>query len=140
MNARRRFATIITAGIALLAFSGCVTTLREVRSQTPVLTTSAHRTPATFLACVREHIEEHHSLYQSGNLYEVMPELDAKGLGLIARTAMAPTDVRFVVTAVPGEAQDTVTVALRMSPIAFLTLSQVLAESAAREAIEACRQ
>lgn len=124
MDARQPFATTITAGIALLAFSGCVTTLREVRSQTPVLTTSALRTPAAFLACVREHIEEHHSLYQSGNLYEVMPELDDKGLCLIARTAIAPTDVRFVVSAVPGEAQDSITVALRMSPIVALSFSR----------------
>jgi hypothetical protein len=41
MDARRPFATIITVGIALLAFSCCVTTLREVRSQTPV-----HSSPA----------------------------------------------------------------------------------------------
>ena len=68
-----------------------------------------------------------------------MPERDDNGLSLIARTAPSPTDVRFMVTAVPREAQDNITVTVRMSPMA-ISVSQLLAESAVREAIEACHQ
>jgi hypothetical protein len=138
-----RWTPVATFGIitALLMLAGCATTLREVQSEPPVLTTTALRTPAAFLTCVRNHMEEHHGGFwgtQASTLFEVSPDVGGPGLHLIGRSNMAPSDVRFDIAAVP-DASDASAVTLRMSPIA-VSWPQVTAESAAREAIEACRQ
>ena len=132
----RYFGNTTVLGIALLAFAGCATTLREVQSESPALTTTTLRPPAAFLACVRDHMEEHHGGFwgtQASTLFEVSPDVNGPGLHLIGRSNMAPSDVRFVITAAPG-ASDASAVTLRMSSVT-ISWPQLAAESAAREAV-----
>lgn len=86
-------------------------------------------------------MEEHHGGFwgtQASTLFELSRDVNEPGLHLTGRSNMAPSDVRFDIAAVLGP-PDGSAVTLRMSPIA-LSWPQITAESAAREAIEACRQ